>query len=380
MALSNIVPVNSIADIQAQSYATLSSERQTWAEGALKEFKVPSDTCVKRAILRIHGTFQLTHGGAGVFDEAGFAGRLISLIQLAQGNDTFKNIDPTIARRMQHLISKSPPRKRYATGASAPVIPTAEAADSGAPLAWPTSTHYIYIDEEISIDLEDPLASDFQQKQATLWSTHGKNNCRVRVQCAALSNLSEAGNLGTSAVYGSANINMDLTLVTVPHVRENPKSPFLVLQESLLTLSVPSGSTNAQIQLPKSASKILGMAFQVRDTSSNSKMSDTAIKRVRLSGNGSRNFLDVAFKDLQRINVETFGPEGNRMASGRHNLQGCAMASFRRDGDIASNGIPGDLDSLILGFESSGSADTGMTESGNINVLVAIQELRYQVS
>lgn len=368
----------SLSEIQAQEYKTISSERQSFAEGQIKEFKIPSDTTIKRAVLRLHGSFVLTHSGTPTFDEAGFMGRLITLIQVSQGNDVFKNIDPSIARRLQHLFSGRAPIRRFATNATPPVEPTTEA-PTGAPLTNPTSTQTTYIDEEISIDFEDPFASDFMQKQATLWSTHGKNNCRVKVQCSTLANLAEAGAGGTSAVYSSISLNMDLTLVCVPHVRENPDAPFLMYQESLVTLQIPIGSTTYGYQLPKSSSKILGLAALVRQSATAQKLSDTAVKKLKLAANNSRSFIDANFKDLQRSNVRTYGPEGEVMASSRHPLIGFAYASFRRDGDIVNNGIPGDLDSLILGVETSGSGDSPAESGTNVTALVAIHELREQV-
>lgn len=377
--LSKVVALGSIADIQAQEYKTLSQETQTFAEGQLKEFKMQSDTTVKRMIIRVWGTFRITHAGVPTYDEGGFLGRMLSFLQVSQGNDAFKSIDLLMARRLQHIFSKKPPSRRWGTGATAvAAVATAEASLSGAPMTAPATGQFIFIDEELSIDLEDPLASDFMQKQATLWSTHGKNNCRVRVQCGTLAGLHEFGAGGTSVVYDNISIQMELTLVTVPHVRENPKAPFLVYQESLLSIPVSSGSSNFGYQLPKSTSKILGMGFLVRDTSGNKKLSDSAIKRLRLKANNSREFLDTTFRGLQRMNLETFGPADANMVASRHPLQGFAYASFRRDGDIVNNGIPADLDSLVLSFESSGSGDTP-SESGTIEVTVALQELRQQV-
>lgn len=379
-SISSIVDIGSVADIQCQEYKTISQENQSYAEGALKEARLPSDTTIKRLIVRVFGTFQITHSGAPTFDEGGFLGRIISFIQLSEGNDTFKTIDPLMHRRLQALWGRKAPSRRVGTGATAAAATAAaaEASAQGAPSAAPVTGHYIFIDEFVAIDLEDPLASDNAQKQATLWSTQGKNNCRVRVQCGTIANLAEAGALGTGVSYGNINLTIETTLVTVPHVKENPKFPFLVYQESLIPINVPAGSTSFGFQMPKSASKILGLSFLVRDTSASLKLSDTAIKKLRLTGNNSRFFLDSSWKGLQGVNQETYGPADNNMVAGRHSLSGFASASFRRDGDIANNGIPSDLDSLILGFEASGSSDTP-SESGNIQLLVAVQELRSRV-
>lgn len=364
--------------IAAQGYRTISQERQSFAEGQVKEFKLPTDTTIKRFVLRVHGYFKITYSSAPTFDEAGFLGRILSLIQVSDGNDTFKNIDPVHARRMAHLVRGVPPKRRYATGAAIQYVATADASIAGAPLSPPTSTHYIYIDEELPIEIEDPMAYGFG-KQATLWSTKGNNACRVRVICGSLSNLAEAG-AGGDATYSEINLNMDLSFVEVPHIDENPKAPFLSVHEALYNLQIPVGSTAYGFELPKSKGKLLNMSLAVRNSATAKKFSDTAVKKVRVVGNNSRNFLEANWMDLQGMNKQAFGPGDDQMTSGRHPLQGFALANFIQDGNIQEYGIPMDeLSNLIVNFDTSGSSDNPAESGSTIGVTLAVRELRQRV-
>lgn len=379
MVPPNDTQVLNLSAVPAQCHRTYFQEQQKFEEGQVKEFKVSSDTKSKRFVLRAWGTFKLTYSGAPTFDEAGFLGRILNLIQVSDGNDTFKNIDPTIARRLAHLRNGKPPRRRYATGASKPAVPTAEMALAGAPITAPTSTYYVYFEEELPINLEDEFAY-LLGKQVTLWNTSGNQAARVRVICGSLSNLAEANGAGTGVTWNDDySINMEISAVETPDVIEDPTKPFWVLKETLHNLTVPSGSTGYGFQIPQSSGRILGMSCLVRDTSSAKKFSDTAIKRMRLIANNSRQFVDGSFQSIQAQNVESFGPADNIMASGRHSLQGFAFMNFRKNGDIVNSGIPiGALDSLILSFDSAGAGDSP-SESGDIKVLLAIQELRPKI-
>lgn len=365
--------------IASQRYRSIYQERQAFAEGTVKEFKIPTDTVSKRAVLRVSGSFQITHSGAPTVDEGGVLGRILSLIQVSDGNDQWKNIDPLMQRKFAHLVTGKLPLRRYATGASAPTSPTAEMATAGAPFSMPATTQYVYFEEELPIFFEDILAYGLG-KQATLWDTKGNVGARIRVTCGTIANLAQAGALGTGVSYSNISINMDLILVEVPHESNDPKNPFLRLKQALIPFSVPPGSQAYGFELPKTRGKILDCAFLVRDSSSSALLSDTAIKKVRMIADGNDARLDANFRDLQATNRQ-HGYADNVMASGRHSMQGFAFANFRQDGDIAKSGIDlSQLSNLVVNFDASSSTDSPAESGTSISVLVAYTELRSAVA
>jgi hypothetical protein len=351
-------------------------ERQSFAEGKTIPFRYPLGTVSKRFLLTVRGYFQVTYTSAPTFDEAGFLGRLIQRIDVLDGGTTIKSIDPTLARKLSHLINGKPFRRRYATSASAPTttVMTTEAALAGAPMTCPATTQYISFEEELVVDFEDPLAYAYG-KQLTLWNTKGKNNCRVNVVCSTLKNLEEAGG-SSDCAYTNSNITMSITPIDVPYIVEDPKSPFWVLKETLIPFRIPAGSQDYGFDLP-TGGLIIGAGLLVRNSANSKKLSDTAVKNWKILANNSHYLLNADFRELQGINVDEFGCADNLMASGRHSLQGFAYYNARADGITdGARGIPTDnLNTIKMLFDTRGSSD-GDSESGNIDVLISLQELR----
>jgi hypothetical protein len=362
--------------VRVKQFRTEFQERQTWSSGKTIPFRYPLGTVSKRFLISVRGYFQVTFTGLPIFDEAGFLGRIIQRIDVLDGGTTIKSIDPTLARRMAHLINGKPFRRRYATSAAVPTTTTmtTEASLAGAPMTCPATTQWINFEEELIVDFEDPLAYAFG-KQGSLWSTKGKNNCRVNVVCSFLKNLEEAGG-SSDCVYSNDNITMSITPIDVPYVVEDPKNPFWVLKETLIPFRIPTGSQDYGFDLP-TGGLIVGAGLLVRNSATTKKLSDTAVKNWKILANNSHYLLNADFRELQGINVDEFGCADNLMANGRHSLQGFAYYNARADGlSDGARGIPTDnLSTIKMLFDTRGSSD-GDPETGNIDVIISLQELR----
>lgn len=367
--------------IRAQKQRTLYEETKKYAEGSTLEFKLPNDTVIKRATMKVKGYFRVNYSsGSPVADEGGFASRIFNRIDASDAGDTFKNIDALIASKIEHLVGSARPVRCYSTSAGVPTtgVPTTECPVSGPAFVYPATTQYINFEEDIEINLEHLFAYGFG-KQATLWSTKNKNNCRVKVLCGALKNLQRAESSPVAITYDAINIDITLTLTELPHVEEDPKAPFLVFKEHLLPLQIPTGATQAYVEIPKSVGKITGIGLLVRNSSANKTLSDTALKSFKLLGNGQREFVNASFRELQSSTENAFGVADNKRATSKKALTGFAFYNAIADGDLANYGIPvGELNNLIAYFEAAGAGDLDAEAGSNIEVLMLIQEVRQR--
>jgi hypothetical protein len=365
--------------VRSQRIRTNFAERQAYVQSSTIDMKIPSDTAIKRAILVVRGSFRVTYAaGSPVADETGFIGRIINRIECVEGNDTFKAIHPAIARRLSKMLNGQALRRAYATSASTPTseLPTTECPESGPAFVYPATTQTVYFEEAMAVDFEDPFAYGFG-KQASIWVTKGKQNCRFRITTGSLASLQRDESSPVSITYDQLNINMSLVLVESPNVEEPSGRPFPVYKESLIPVLLQAGAGGQSFELPKGGI-YLGAALLVRNSSVNHTLSDTAVRNWKITGNGERDFLNSDFKELQMFNEDWIGQVGNNMVASKRALTGFAYANFRLDGDISGSGIPSlDLSNLISYWDTRGPSD-GDAETGPFTILLALQELRLR--
>lgn len=370
-----------LVSIKAQRQRTIYEERKKWAEGSTLDIRVPNDTTAKRGTLKVKGRFRVNYAsGSPIADEGGFASRIFNRIDVSDGGDTFKNIDALIAAKIEQIVTGVRPSKCYSTSASAPTttVPTTSCPESGPAFVYPATTQYVHFEEDIEINFEHLFAYGFG-KQATLWCTKNKNNCRIKIGCGSLANLQRKESSPVAITYDNIDIDISFTMTELPHVDQDPAKPFLLFKEHILPLRIPVGASNAGIEIPKSVGKITGIGLLVRNSSANRLLSDTALKQFKLSGNGQRDFINADFRELQSSTHGAFGVSENRRASSKQSMTGFAFYNAIADGDLANYGIPvGELDNLTAYFDVNGPTDTDAEAGTDIEVLMLIQEIRQR--
>lgn len=341
---------------KAETRRTLPLQQYT-ADGRPIVFDIPLDTAIKRADCRVYGAFEVTYAsGSPVADNAGFAGRILSRIDVvANGGDTVKSVDPYVMRLQQLLLNGIAPSRSNATSASAPTSYLGQnEVKSGAAFAYPPTTNYVVINEAFSIHFEHPWAHK-SGGRSTLLYTKTMASCQMIMQVGALSNLQNyAGGSPVSITYSNTNLFFEVQLIENQWVNEDPKAPFYYFRELTKHAYFSGQTADGLIDLNRGG-LLTGIHFLVRNGDANKSLSDIAVTRIRLKANSSVLLADSTFLGLQESIKGRYGVDAAK-SSGNHALQGYAFLNLMTGGFIESGLDTSMLQQLQLDVDTASSA------------------------
>lgn len=346
---------------------------------------VPRDDVVKRAILKINGSFSVTYAaGAPVFGGMSFFSRLVNRIDVVQnGQDTIKSLDPHMLRMQNLLVSGQSPERAYSTSAAA--FTTREAlteAEFGGP-AYPATTQFVLISEMLTIYFEHPFCYE-AGKSVSLWNTKGLSSAEIRFAFAAQTNLIEDGNAAVVTYADDLSTLIDVEFMSAPSIPR--EQDFMLYKQSVRRVQISAQVRDQAIELPR-GNLLTGIHLLVRNGDANRRLSDIAVTDISLMVNSQRLIQKSTFKNIQQENRISYGVRdlrGTASAGVTHALQGYAYMGLLRDGDVRTaldTRISNNVDLLQLMVSTAASTGTdSATYTNPVEVSIMTDELSPPVS
>lgn len=350
-----------------------------YVPGSTVSVKIPTDTAIKRMIVRLVGSTQCTYTGSPVASPQGYLGRLCNRVSIvANGRDTIKNLNPYMSRCLQLLNKGVAGNRSFSLSASAPtsLIAGTERVQ-GPAFDYPATTEYLVLNETMEINFEHPLAYG-QGKQASIFYTKNLSSAEMTFDFAPIERLQQDGG-AVSVAYANANFDLEITIIESQSVEEDPKNKFLLFKEVHSVQPIGGQVSDLSFKLTR-GNNLTGLSFLALNGDSNQSLSDAVIKNLKVLFNSREPVQECSWRGLQDDNRMRYGVDAWK-TSGNHPQKGFAHMNFMQYG-LAATGLPTQaFNELELRIDSA--ASTGVdaaTYTVPAQLMVVTHELVQKAS
>lgn len=188
---------------------------KSYSPGDTLEFDVPPGEVIKEVVVSMHGKITPEFdAGTFIFHKFGVMDALIRNLNINNGSKVLKGFKGVDALRRQAT---------YLHGSAAPVLFKKNSSDLGSNPSMgfvdtaAATGQDIAVSETVSIPFENKLSNQWAR---TLLNTKGKNNVKIEFVFNELEKLLDASDAATNITGLSADLKIDIQLITIPAKRE----------------------------------------------------------------------------------------------------------------------------------------------------------------
>lgn len=339
-----------------------------------QSLRLPTDVGLKRLNIRLSGSFCVTYAsGSPVGDITGLFNRICPIIEVAlDGGDVVKSASPFQFQQAQLFLTQVFGEQRYSTSAGAPT--TRVATTDGKVGAFPATTQYILINEQVTLQFEDKWAKSFGET-VTILNLMRSTNPELRFKFAGFSAFQDANSASVSVAYTANTLQFDTTTVEAHDVR--PQDDFYIFREYGISRQFSGQQRDYAVDL-NTGNALQGILFVVRNGDATRSLSNIALQKIALRLNGSNVIRETSFLELQSENIQRLGLNVPTAATVRR-IDGCAYLPTMKNGDIRNcldlSYAAGVRQAQVLLTTAAASGDDAATYTAPVEVLMLVQEI-----